>query len=76
LAKRRSKPNSLGLVGVELKSIGTHPLAHVTYAVRDTALELATATRPTEAVYLRIVCIEVRDQTVCTNQSKQICRVQ
>ena len=76
LATRRSAPDHLGLVGVELKSVGSHPHTHVTHAGRNTVLELGTITRLTEAVYLRVVGVEVGVQAVCTNQSNQICGVQ
>ena len=59
LSTRRCAPDHLSLVGVELKSVGPHPPAYVTYAVRNTALELGTVTRLIEAVYLRDVSVEV-----------------
>jgi len=77
LATRRSAPDHLGLVSVELKSVGPHPPAHFAYAVRNTVLELGTITGLTEAVYLRVVRVETAGvQAVCTNQSDQICGVQ
>jgi len=54
-----AKCTHLGLVSVELKSVGSHPPAHVAYAVRNTALELGTVTRLTETVNLSVVDVEV-----------------
>jgi len=76
LATRRSAPDHLGLVSVKLKSVGPHPPTNVTYAIRNTALELGTVTRLTEAVYLRVVSVEVWVKAMCTNKSEQICSVQ
>ena len=59
LAARLSASDYLSLVGVELKSVGPHPPAYVTYAVRNTTLELGKVTRLTEAVYLLVVSVEV-----------------
>jgi len=75
LAMWRSVPDHLNFVSVELKSVGSHPPAYVTYAVRNTALELRTVTRQSEAVNLSVIGVEVGVQTMCTNQSKQICGV-
>jgi len=72
LATWRSAQVHLSLVSVELKSVGSHPPAHVAYAVRNTSLELGTVTRLTEAVNLSVIGVEVGVKAVCNNQAKQI----
>jgi len=44
---------------------------------RETALKYQAGCRirMSETIDLCVICIEVRFQTVCTNQLKQICRV-
>jgi hypothetical protein len=72
----RRAPQHFRLRGVELQSVGAHPLRDVADACGDTTLQRICCTGTAETVDLRIIRIQVGSQSMTLDQPEEVRGVQ
>jgi len=64
----RCRPENLGLCSIQLEPVVAHPRGHIIDAGRDAVLKLQRCRRTTDPIDLRVICIQMRAETVAFNK--------